>query len=231
MKKLLACIFFVLSMAALYSQGMIQVKGVVYDADSGGVLDSVTVLVKGTTRIMQNKPDGSFSIFIKQTDTLVFGLYGYRVKYLCFKDSAKDKDYSIKVKLSHFMEELREVTIREVRTQREVRKDLYYLNIGRELSDQRANAIQSPITALYEAYNKKARSKQILTAYEFELAKNKLIKELLTIYNKQGIIEIPESKYKDFLDYLNLDWDFLANASDYDLAEYVKRKAIEWSGK
>ncbi len=177
---------------------------------------------------MQNKPDGSFAIFIKPSDTLVFGLYGYRVKYLCFKDSARDKDYFIKVKMSRFFEELREVTIREVRTQPEIRNDMYYLNISRMISEERVNAIQSPITALYERYNKHAQSKQLLTAYEFELARNKLVKELLTIYNRQGIIDIPESKYRDFIAYLNLDWDFLSYATDYELAEYIKRKAIEY---
>jgi hypothetical protein len=179
MRKIYTAVISMLFVLPVFGQGMIQVKGVVFDADSGNVLDSVTVLVKGTWRIMQNKPDGSFSIFIKPSDTLVFGLYGYRVKYLSFRDSAKDKDYTIRVGLSHFMEVLKEVTIREVRTQKEIRDDLFYLNIGRLRSLETVDALHSPVTAMYNRYNKRAQSKQILTAYEFELSKNRLVKELL----------------------------------------------------
>ena len=83
-------LFFILSVSAqiILAQGMIQIKGIVYDADSNQILDSVTVIVKHTSRISQNKIDGSFSVFVNPSDTLIFGLYGYRVKYLCFKDSS-----------------------------------------------------------------------------------------------------------------------------------------------
>jgi hypothetical protein len=213
----------------MMAQSMVQVRGIVYDVDSGGVLDSVTVLVKGSSRIMQNKPDGSFSIFIRPSDTLVFGLYGYRVKYISFKDSARDRDYFINVNLSHFQEVVKEITIYEARAQREIRHDISSLYMSRVYSLERVDAVQSPVTAIYEAYSRKAQSKRMLRDYEFEIAKNHLVQELLTIYNKQGIIAIPEKSYREFVEYLNLDWYYLTTASDYDLAVFIRQKAMEWN--
>jgi hypothetical protein len=208
---------------------MIQIRGQVFDADSNAVLDSVTIIVKHSPRIMQNKQDGSFSIFIKPTDTLIFGLYGFRIKYLCFKDSASDKDfYNIKVRMSHLHDESKEVTISEIRSQQDIRRDIQYLIIEHAYSLERVNAFESPITAAYDKYNKKAQAKQLLEDYEFELAKNKLIKQLLDIYNKQGIINIAQADYKDFINNLNLQWDYLFDVSDYDLAVYIKEKAKRW---
>lgn len=212
-----------------WSQSMVQVKGKVFDGETGEVLDSVTVLVKGTSRIMQNKPDGSFSIFIHTNDTLVFGLYGYKVKYMCFRDSAKTDVYSISVKMGRFYEQVKEVTIYESRSQREIRRDLMLLTASRAYAMEGVDAFQSPITALYGRYSDKAKSKALLQAYEFELQKNKLIKELLDIYNKQKIIDIPSTSYRDFIEYLHMDWGYLVTVSDYDLAVYIKQKAIEWS--
>lgn len=228
MKKLLLVSLCFLCTRFLLAQTMVQVKGVVYDADSNRVLDSVTIIVKHTSRIMQNKADGTFSIFVKPTDTLIFGLYGFRVKYLCFKDSSANKDYNVKVRMTHLRDESREVTISAARTQREIRRDIYSLVMERAYAMERPSSIQSPISAIYEQYSKKSQSKQLLQDYEFELAKNKLVKQLLDIYNKQGIIDIPQSDYKAFVDHLNLDWEFLVVASDYDLAVYIKQKAFTW---
>ncbi len=229
MQKLVLFLLGFFSLPILHAQSMVQVKGVVYDGDSNQVLDSVTIIVKHTSRIMQNKPDGSFSIFVKPTDTLIFGLYGFRVKYLCFKDSTADKDFmNIKVRLSHLRDESREITIYELRSQREIRRDMQNLVIEHAWSLERANAIQSPITAIYEQYSKKARSKQLLVEYEFELKKNSLVRQLLDIYNKQGIINIPESEYKEFISSLNLDWNYLYVVSDYDLAVFIKQRSLAW---
>jgi uncharacterized membrane protein len=228
MKKLLLTSLCFLCAQFLFAQNMVQVKGVVYDADSNRVLDSVTIIVKHTSRIMQNNTDGSFSIFVKPTDTLIFGLYGFRVKYLCFKDSSGNKDYNIKVRMSHLRDESKEVVISEARTQREVRRDIQSLVMAHAYALERPNAIQSPISAIYDQYSKKSQSKQLLQEYEFELAKNKLVKQLLDIYNKQGIINISPSDYKAFVSNLNLDWEFLVVASDYDLAVYIKQKALQW---
>lgn len=212
-----------------FGQTMVQVKGTVYDGETGEKLDSVTVLVKGTSRIMQNHSDGSFSIFIHTNDTLVFGLYGYKVKYMCFKDSVKTDVYTIAVKMGRFYEQVKEVTIYESRSQREIRRDMMLLTASRAYAKEGMDAFQSPITALYGRYSDKANSKALLQAYKFEQQKNKLIKELLDIYNKQKIIDIPSTSYREFIEYLNMDWGYLVTVSDYDLAVYIKQKAIEWT--
>ncbi len=225
-------LFFILSVSAqiILAQGMIQIKGIVYDADSNQILDSVTVIVKHTSRISQNKIDGSFSVFVNPSDTLIFGLYGYRVKYLCFKDSSANKDYNnIHVGMVHLKEDVREVVVTQIRNQKDVRRDMQSLAYEYAYAQQRTNAVQSPLTAAYNAYSHKSQTKQLLQDYEFQLAKNKLIKQLLDIYNKQGIIDLPTDQYKLFIENIDLDWSFLIATSDYDLAVFVKQRALLWN--
>ncbi len=225
---LLICSFFLL-ITNLQSQGMVQIKGVVYDADSNTVLDSVTIIVKHSSRIIQNKADGSFSIFVKPTDTLIFGLYGFKVKIMCFKDSGANKDFvNIKVRMLHLSEEIREVSIVQVRTQRDIRQDMYNLMVEHTFSLDGPDALQSPISYLYSLSSKKSQTHQMLVEYEFQLAKNRLIMQLLDIYNKQGIIDMPQDHYKEFIDGLNLSWEYLISVSDYDLADYIKKEAQFW---
>lgn len=226
---LLICSFFFL-ITNLQSQGMVQVKGVVYDADSNTTLDSVTIIVKHTSRIIQNKADGSFSIFVKPTDTLIFGLYGFKVKIMCFKDSGANKDFvNVKVRMLHLSEEIREVSIVQVRTQRDIRQDMYNLMVEHTFSLDGPDAMQSPISYLYSLNSKKSQTHQMLVEYEFQLAKNRLIMQLLDIYNKQGIIDMPQDQYKEFIEGLNLSWEYLISVSDYDLADYIKREAQHWN--
>ncbi len=226
---LLICSFFLL-ITNLQSQGMVQVKGVVYDADSNTTLDSVTIIVKHTSRIIQNKQDGSFSVFVKPTDTLIFGLYGYKVKIMCFKDSGANKDFvNIKVRMLHLSEEIREVSIVQVRTQRDIRQDMYNLMVEHTFSLDGPDAMQSPISYFYSLNSKKTQTHQMLVEYEFQLAKNRLIMQLLDIYNKQGIIDMPQDQYKEFIEGLNLSWEYLISVSDYDLADYIKREAQHWN--
>jgi hypothetical protein len=228
MRKLILFSIFFLVKNMLCAQSMVQVKGVVFDADSNALLDSVTIIVKNTSRIMQNKTDGSFSVFVKPSDTLIFGIYGYKVKYLCFKDSSASKDYSnVKVQMLHLSEEMNEVTIKESRTQREIRRDMRDLGMEHAAALQKA-MVTSPVSAIYDRYSKKALTHQLLIEYEYELAKCNLIYELLDIYNRQGIINIPPDQYKAFVTSLNLGWDYLGSAGDYDLAVFIKQKAIEW---
>lgn len=229
MRKFILLIFFLTQIFYSEAQGMVQIKGIVYDADSNSVLDSVTVIVKHTSRIMQNRADGSFSVFILPTDTLIFGLYGYKVKYLCFKDSGLTNDlYNVRVKMYHLSEEINEITIREVRTQREIRRDLNDLVINHLFDLERSSAFQSPISYLYEKNSKKAHTRQLLADYNYELARNQLITQLLDIYNKQGIIDLPTVQYKAFVESLNMSWDNILYASDYELAVFIKQKALAW---
>lgn len=225
---LLICSLFFITMN-LQSQGMVQVKGVVYDADSNTTLDSVTIIVKHSSRIIQNKADGSFSIFVKPTDTLIFGLYGFKVKIMCFKDSGANKDFvNVKVRMLHLSEEIREVSIVQIRTQRDIRQDMYNLMVEHTFSLESPDAMQSPISYLYSLNSKKSQTHQMLVEYEFQLAKNRLIMQLLDIYNKQGIIDMPQDHYKEFIEGLNLSWEYLISVSDYDLADYIKKEAQLW---
>ena len=136
--------------------------------------------------------------------------------------------YTVKVKMYHLSEEISEITITELITQREVRRDLNDVVIEHLFSLERSNAFQSPLSYLYEKNSKKAQTKQLLADYNYQLARNKLIIQLLEIYNKQGIIDLHPIQYQAFVESLNLNWDYLIYASDYDLAVLIKQKALTW---
>ncbi len=42
------------------------------------------------------------------------------------------------------------------------------------------------------------------------------------------MIDLPQEQYKAFVNNLDLDWEFMISASDYELALFIKKKALEW---
>ena len=83
---------------AAYSQktGML-ISGRVTSAEESIPLEGVTVLVKGTQNITGTMADGSFTLSVKQDDTVVVELSGYESKNLVI---SKETYYEIPLKLA-----------------------------------------------------------------------------------------------------------------------------------
>jgi hypothetical protein len=91
-----------------------------------------------------------------------------------------------------------------------------------------ADALNSPITFLYERFSKYGRNKAKLADLKNLEQKKDLLKELFRIYVKTDIMDLDESEFDDFILFMNLSDDFIKNSSQYDLTQYILLKFDEY---
>jgi hypothetical protein len=71
------------------------------------------------------------------------------------------------------------------------------------------NAVQSPITFLYQQFSRKEQSKRQVAYMENEDRKRELLKELFRLYVDYDIISLSDEQFDDFITYLNVSDEFL----------------------
>ena len=85
-------------------------------------------------------------------------------------------------------------------------------------------ALQSPITALYQAFSRKEKNKRWIAAQEFKDNKARVVRELLSLYVVYDIIELEAEEFDQFIQFLNINDDFLKTASEMELVLFIKDK-------
>jgi hypothetical protein len=116
------------------------------------------------------------------------------------------------------------VTVAALKTLDELKKERSKLEKRETKTVTGIDALSSPITALYEAFSKRAKSKRLLAELEHQENQEEIVKELLRVYVHHKIIELDDREFGKFIEFLNINEDFLKTASDYDLVVYIKDK-------
>ena len=84
--------------------------------------------------------------------------------------------------------------------------------------------LQSPITALYQAFSRKERNKRWIAEQEYKDNKARVVRELLSLYVAYDIIDLDQDEFDLFIQFLNINEDFLKTASEMDLVLFIKDK-------
>ena len=82
----------------------------------------------------------------------------------------------------------------------------------------------SPITALYQAFSRKERNKRWIAEQEYKDNKARVVRELLSLYVAYDIIDLDQDEFDLFIQFLNINEDFLKTASEMDLVLFIKDK-------
>lgn len=170
-----------------------------------------------------------FDMVVLSTDTIVVKSKGYVPLAFCLKDSVSTPFKLFTVKLFKESILLPEATVVTVRDFKEIEADI------KKLEKKKTSAyssdylkVQSPITALYEAFSKIEKEKRKVAELEFEDRKRELLKELLAKYVKGDIFILSEEEFDDFITFAEPDMNFIKNASQYDLIMYFKSRYKEY---
>jgi hypothetical protein len=133
------------------------------------------------------------------------------------------------VALDRLRYELKEATVFIPRDLNRIEQDLKKL--GYTPKDYRltgVNAWQSPLTALYQEFSRKERSKRKVAELMNADRRRELMREVLANYTRSGLIALPYNEYDAFIDYLGLSDFFLRTFSQYELAYYIKQRYLEY---
>lgn len=225
--------FFLFSFYApeVKAQENIIVTGKAMDEDYPGILlEQVMVINLKTQQGIFANPDNSFTIQMSKSDTLVITAFGHNAYKFCFRDSALRDIYRIIAPLSKRSITLNEATIFAPRDLNRIEKDIQKL--GYDVKDYRLSGVsawQSPITALYQEFSRKERSKRRVAELMNEDRRRELMREVLGNYSRAGLIDLNYNEYNAFIDYLGLN-DFLLKAlTQYELAVYIKARYQSYS--
>lgn len=207
------------------AQELVTVHGKVITSTDQHTYYDLMIVNKRTRTGTFGNADGSFTVQALRTDTLMIGSIGHHTGILCLKDSVERAIYDIRIRLIPLRVQLAEVEILPERTLKQIQADIEKL--GYKPSDYKlttVNALQSPITALYQEFSRRERSKRLVAELENEDRKRAILQELLHKYVQYDIIKLSPDAFDDFIEFCSVPDDVIKGLTQYEFLVYIKRK-------
>ncbi|MBP7409577.1 MAG: hypothetical protein KA941_12540 [Flavobacteriales bacterium] len=207
------------------AQELITIRGRVGSVDNERAHYDLMIVNKRTRTGTFGNADGSFVVQALRTDTLMIGSSGYRTAIITMADSAAKPSYEVYVRLMRVVRQLPELQVINERTLAEIQKEISKL--GYREQDYRisnVDALQSPITFLYQEFSRRERSKRLAAQLRNEDRKRELLRELLKKYVEFEIINLSDDAFDDFIDFCAVPEEVIKGLSQYDFLMYVKKK-------
>lgn len=184
---------------------------------------NLMVINRTTGRGVFGQPSGSFSVYVSENDSITLSIKEY--PSLSFRVKA---DSNCQFKRTFYIEplpqEIAEVIIKPLKTLSQIKEERESLAMRETRTVTGIEVLQSPITALYQAFSKTERNKRWIAEQEYKDNQRKIVWELLRLYVAYEIIELSDDEFDDFIDFLNINENFLKTASEMELITFIKDK-------
>jgi tyrosyl-tRNA synthetase len=198
---------------------------------SGKVLDTLReqnffnlmVVNKSTGRGVFGQPNGHFSVYARPGDRIALSTKGYPVYEFIAKPD-ENCQCRVEAYIERLPQEVQEIVVRPLKTLEEIKQEREALALRETRTVTGVNVLQSPITALYQAFSKKEQNKRWIAEQQYKDDQRKIVKELLRLYVAFDIIELSEADFDEFITFLNLDEQFIKTASEMELILFIKDK-------
>lgn len=215
-----------------YAQ-QIEITGKAMDKNSPSLfLEQVMVINLRTQQGVFGNPDNTFIITAEKNDTIIITAYGYQALKVCFRDSVFRESFKIIAGLSKISTTMREITVMAPRDLNRIEEDIKKL--GYDKRDYRITGVaawQSPLTALYQEFSRRERSRRKVAELMNDDERRALLREVLANYSRSGLIKMQYNEYNAFIDYLGLNDFILKSFTQYELAVFIKNKYISYSNQ
>ena len=223
-QRILLLLLFIAPLLA-HAQDPVTIHGRVITSTDQHTYYDLMIVNKRTRSGTFGNADGSFTVQALRTDTLLIGSIGHRTGILCLADSVERAIYDVRIRLLPLQVQLAEVKILPERTLKEIQADIDKL--GYKASDYKlttVNALESPITALYQEFSRRERSKRLVAELENEDRKRAILQELLHKYVQYDIINLNPEAFDDFIEFCSVPDDVIKGLTQYEFLVYIKRK-------
>ena len=209
----------------------IKIRGTVVDEESPArQLEDLMLVNLATQQGDFGKAGGIFSVTIRKKDTLLIASTGYEYLRICFKDSLLKSEYIMAVKLRKLTVQLKEVQVFSPRDLEAIQKDIQKLGYNKkdyEISG--INAFESPITFLYEEFSAREKLRRHNAIVVNDEKRRQLLKELLTRYVADDIVQLSSDEFDHFVDFCNVSEQFMKSSTQYEFIVYIKQKYKSYS--
>lgn len=218
-------IILVLLVGSFATAQEVTIRGRVVTPEGTGAMYDLMIVNKRTRTGIFGNADGSFVVRALKSDTLMLGSIGQKTRWITMADSVLKDSYSVTITMKPYVVELAAVEILPERTLKEIQKDID--NLGYDERDYKlspVNALQSPITFLYQEFSKRERSKRLVAQLENEDRKRELLQELLKKYVDYDIINLNPEAFDDFIDFCDVPEEVIKGLTQYEFLLFVKKK-------
>mgnify|MGYP005695230817 FL=1 len=199
------------------------IKGRVMDSLRPQSFYNLMVVNKTEGKGVFGQPNGSFFTYAKDQDNMVLSVKGYpQHTFTVIADS--NCQYQIDVFIERPPQVFDEVIIRPLKSLSQIKEERASLALRETRMVKGVEVLQSPITALFQAFSKKERNKRWIAEQEYKDNKARVVRELLSLYVAYDIIELEKDEFDLFIQFLNINEDFLKTASEMDLVLFIKDK-------
>ena len=201
----------------------VYVKGSVKDTFQYQPFYNLMIVNKTTGRGVFGQPDGTFQVYANQNDTISVSVKNYGVyRFIVNGDS------NCQMKLDKLLigkeKALQVVVIKPLKSVQQIKEERANLALKETHTVTGVNVLQSPITALYERFSKKAQQREKIAGLIYIDQQRKVLKELLRVYVAYEVIDLKDNEFDDFIIFLNISEDFLKTSSDLELIDFIKGK-------
>jgi hypothetical protein len=224
MRNLLLVVFFLLSITVLGQDcSKVLFTGKVIDTLRPQNFYNLMVINRNTGRGVFGQPNGGFSVYVSEGDSLSLSVKGYPVVNVVVRGDENCQFRKV-FYIEPLPQEIAEVVIKPLKTLSQIREEREALAMRETRTVTGVEVMQSPITALYQAFSKVERNKRWIAEQEYKDNQRKIVWELLRLYVAYEIIELSEEEFDDFIDFLNINEDFLKTATEMELVTFIRDK-------
>ncbi len=197
--------------------------GKVVDSTSLQSFYNLMIVNRRTGQGVFGQPNGSFSIYVSNGDSISISVTGYFV--VNFKVVADiDCQFRRKVYLNPKLRDIQEVIVRPLKTLEQIKEEREGLAMRDTRMVTGIEMLQSPITALYQAFSKKEQNKRWIEQQEYKDNQRRIVQELLRLYVSYDIIDLSEEEFDQFVSFLNINETFLKTATEMELITFIQDK-------
>lgn len=184
---------------------------------------NLMVINRTTGHGVFGRPNGSYSVYANKGDSISLSVKGYPVINVTV-----EADNNCQHKMTYFLknkiQEVQEVVVKPLKTLNQIKEEREALAMRETRMVTGIEVMQSPITALYQAFSKKEKNKQWVAEQEYKDDQRRIVKELLRTYVAYRVIELTEDEFDEFISFMNLNEDFLKTASEMELITFIQDK-------
>lgn len=184
---------------------------------------NLMVVNKTTGRGVFGQPNGHFTAYANPGDLIALSTKGYPVYQFIVQpdDHCQTK---VLAYVERLPQEVAEVVVRPLKTLEQIKEERENLALRETRLVTGVNVLESPITALYQAFSKKEQNKRWIAEQQFKDDQRRIVQELLRLYVAFDIIELNEAEFDAFITFLNIDEQFIKTATEMELILFIKDK-------
>lgn len=207
----------------------LALTGLVTDAGGGVVPAAMVVNRSRNPEGFFVDHQGAFALQVCTGDTLSFGAVGFHTVERVMPEGLEALDLVIRLQRLQF--DLRTAEVVAPRDLREILRDIETLGYNeKDYRVSSVDALQSPITFLYQMLSREEQSKREVAMLENRDRRHALLRELFAKYVDYEIIHLADPDFQSFIEFSDPGDELLQSWSQYEFILYIKQRFARFQG-